>query len=574
MKRQFSARGTDMASSPSPQPNVFASGSVFEHPLRFWAAILVTGCAAGLAGGALMLLLRGVQHLAWSYQTGDFLEGVERASTARRLLALTLAGALVGVGRLTFLRPTGGHSGELSEAIWFRAGRLPLVSTVFKGAFSIIVVALGASLGREGAPKQIGAAVASAIAQRAKFTAAQSRLIAACGAGAGMAAVYNVPFGGALFAIEVLLGSISLPLVFPALAASLLATATAWLLLPDQPTYAAPIFEVTLRDFFGAGLLGALIGLAASLFVALLSWVDGHQPKKRLLFAAPIIVFVGLGAASLPYPQLLGNGKDVVQLSLFNQMGPSLLLALLVLKPLATIACLGSGAPGGLFTPTMSVGAVAGAIVGLVWGHIWPGAPTGLYALLGAAAFLAAATKGPVSATVMTLELTGRVDSVMVLIMLAVTLATLVSRLIDARSIYSGRIHQGRAAAGAGALSKLAGFRGLTADDPTVTSAATPYYGLLKRLLARPNSSIYVVDAAGRLLGAVSTARALEADKTDAPLEAAAAADLVEPVPALLWPKEADAVARRLAELGVAEAPAIESAGGRLLGFVTNDPGA
>ena len=134
-----------------------------------------------------------------------------------------------------------GHEpGDVSEALWLRGARLPLLASIAKGVESIVIVALGASLGREAAPQQIGAAWASTLSDWAKLPGWQRRLLVACGAGSGMAAVYNVPFGGALFALEVLLGTLTLPLVLPALATSLTATAVAWVALPHVPTYVAP----------------------------------------------------------------------------------------------------------------------------------------------------------------------------------------------------------------------------------------------------------------------------------------------------------------------------------------------
>lgn len=186
-----------------------------------------------------MLLLRAVQKLAYPYRPGDnFLSAVKNATPLRIVIVLTAAGVVAAVARLILRHQAkGGHGGELAEKIWFAAGHLDPVSTFVRAIVSIVIVAMGASLGREAAPKQIGALIASLLAQWASIPNAQRRLLAACGAGAGIAAVYNVPFGGAIFALEVLLGTISLPLVPPALAAALIATAVSWLLLPNVPTY-------------------------------------------------------------------------------------------------------------------------------------------------------------------------------------------------------------------------------------------------------------------------------------------------------------------------------------------------
>jgi H+/Cl- antiporter ClcA len=156
--------------------------------------------------------------------------------------------------------------------------------------------------------------------------------------------------------------------------------------------------------------------------------------------AAPIGVFTALGVLAIEYPELLGNGKPVVQLELVGSVSVGLLAALLVLKPLVTAACLGSGAPGGLFTPTLTYGVLLGGLLGEGWVQIWPGTPVGSYAIIGGAAVLAASMQGPLAAVVLMLELTHHADALMVPILLAVVEATVLARLFGAPSIYSARL--------------------------------------------------------------------------------------------------------------------------------------
>ena len=137
----------------------------------------------------------------------------------RRILVIFAAGLLVGAGS-QFIRKTFGRSGDVDSAIWFRSGQVPALSTFAQAIESIIIVGMGTSLGRESAIKQAGGAIASHLAQWTGLSRAENRLLVACGVGAGMAAAYNVPVGGALFAVEVLLGSISLRLALPALLCS------------------------------------------------------------------------------------------------------------------------------------------------------------------------------------------------------------------------------------------------------------------------------------------------------------------------------------------------------------------
>ncbi|MDQ2804025.1 MAG: chloride channel protein, partial [Pseudomonadota bacterium] len=498
------------------------NGAPASLPARFWGLVVLTG----LGGGLLMVLLRLVQHFCWSYQTGDFLNAVQHATTARRVGILVGAGAIAAVIRWLLQKQSTGQLSELTAAIWFRSGRMAPLSTVTNAVLSIVLVAMGASLGRESAPKQIGALTASVLAGWTSLPPTQRRLLAACGAGAGMAAVYNIPFGGALFALEVLLGTLSLPLIAPAMATSFIAVAVSWLFLPDRPTYAIPFYGISAGLVVWALLAGPLAGLASVAYVRVISWADARKPKGLPLLIVPISVFGILGCLSIVFPQLLGNGKDVVQLAFLGQVGVPLLLSLVVLKPVMTAACIGSGAPGGLFTPTLTYGALLGGLLGHGWALLWADAAPGTYALIGAGAVLAATTQGPVSAMVMLMELTRRLDTLMVPMLIAVAGAVVVARLFESRSIYSGRIHTGRAATRA-----RQDGRALAGDFEVISAAA--HYGELLHLLlklADHPKPLYVADERGRLVGEVSRQKVLDPDASLVPLETATAADFVTPV--------------------------------------------
>jgi CIC family chloride channel protein len=456
----------------TPQPNVPGRGIVASYGVRFWILVVLVGLGAGLGGAALMELLRAVQHLAWSYHSGDFLEGVKRTSSTQRVLVLLIGGVVAGAGALALAR---GGAGEVSEAIWLRGARLPLLASLARAVHSIVIVALGASLGREAAPQQVGAAVASALSDWARLAEWQRRLLVACGAGAGMAAVYNVPLGGALFALEVLMGTLTLPLVLPALATSLIATAVAWIALPTSPTYTISTYPIHASQVVWALIVGPIAGLAAIAWIRLIHRAHALRPSGWMRLATPIAMFAALGALAIAYPQLLGNGKPVVQLALVGQLSVGLLAVLLVLKPLVTAACLGSGAPGGLFTPTLAYGVLLGGLLGDAWTQIWPGAPLGSYAIIGGAAVLGASMQGPLAAVVLLLELTHHADALMVPILLAVVEATVLARVLGAPSIYSARISvRESSSAGAGA-SAGAAHAGDTAEAPDADDAGSDF---------------------------------------------------------------------------------------------------
>jgi H+/Cl- antiporter ClcA len=187
-------------------------------------------------------------------------------------------------------------------------------------------------------------------------------------------------------------------------------------------------------------LIGPIAGLAAVAYIQLISRAHALRPSGWLRVLAPIVVFTALGALAISYPQLLGNGKPVVQLALAAKLSVGLLAVLFVLKPIVTAACLGSGAPGGLFTPTLTYGVLLGGLLGEGWTQIWPGSTLGSYAIIGGAAVLAASMQGPLAAVVLLLELTHHGDALMVPVLIAVVEATVLARVLGAPSIYSARL--------------------------------------------------------------------------------------------------------------------------------------
>ena len=461
-------------------------GIVAGYSARFWGLVVGLGVLTGAAASALMALLRLTERIAFGSGHGTFLTDVRAASDLRRVVVLVLAGLIVAAA--IHLRRHGPLTGaaEVSEALWLRGGRVRLLASLERGVLSMITVGMGVSLGREAAPQLAGAAVGSRLSDWADLPLWQRRLLVAAGAGAGFGAVYNVPLGGALFALEVLLGTLALPLVVPALAVSVIATAVAWITLGTAHTYVMPDYGVHTAQLVWAVLIGPLLGLLAVGWVRLIARVCAARPRGRMALITPPGVMLALGLLSIPYPELLGNGKGIVQLAIAGGLSLGAGAVLMVLKPAMTAACLGAGAPGGLFTPTLTVGVLVSVVLAGLWGHLWPHVSPGAYALIGGGAFLAAAMQGPISGIVIVLELTQRFDALMVPTLVAVCLATVVARRLGAPSIYSARL-PGPAVAETEAMETLdaePGARphwpqnderaGRDAPDPRSTSGGAP----------------------------------------------------------------------------------------------------
>ncbi|MCU1321594.1 MAG: Chloride channel core [Acidobacteriaceae bacterium] len=433
MLTQYLSRRTPTASEPEAAPQL--------TPV-FWLLVVLIGVVSGLASGLLIRMLHVIGSLAYNGHTGNMLEDVASASSFRRIAVLTLAGIILSLfmalERHFKIRP------PISAASTTESPRtLPTLAEAF---VSILTVGMGVPLGREAALREAASLVAARISDRAPLTPQQRKLLIACGAGAGMAAAYNVPFAGAIFAVEIVLGSFSIQAVLAATATSCIATACSWLLLPNVPAYQVPALPFTVSALVFALLAGPFCGVGSAAFVRLIAWACRHRPRGGFVLIAPIIVLTCVGVASLPYPELLGNGKEAIQSIFSNRETVPALVVLLFLRPIATVASLRSGALGGLFTPVMSIGAILGSLIAGLWVrvasllHLGVPADNALtFAFIGAGATLAAGTQAPLSAVLFLLEMTHRGDALLIPLLLAVALAILTHSRIANGSIFSAR---------------------------------------------------------------------------------------------------------------------------------------
>ncbi|AEI63710.1 chloride channel protein [Corallococcus macrosporus] len=349
---------------------------------RFWLLVVTVGLIAGLGAVALLKVLRFTQQLFWRGMGEDFLAGVAAAPTWRRVLIPILGGALVTLLTLIVGRPMRGHgTAGIIESIWVRSGRLSLPRSLLRGLVSILAVALGAPLGREGALLSTGAASGSSLARWLRLGPGQARLLVACGASAGMASAYNVPIGAALFGLEVLLGSFALELFGPIVVSCVVATLVSRGLIADHPSFVIPHYALLHpRELLLAMLLGVVLGAASALYVRGINLMSDLLDRAAGWLAPflPLLSMTVVGVTAVWLPQLLGNGYDAVNAALLGKLAlPSLLLLPLV-KLALTATCAGAGVPGGLFTPSLFYGGLLGGAFGVLAEWALPGgAPSG-----------------------------------------------------------------------------------------------------------------------------------------------------------------------------------------------------
>ncbi|MGI4950276.1 MAG: chloride channel protein [Janthinobacterium lividum] len=383
---------------------------------RLGMLVLVTlliGVSAGLSGMILAMLLHWVQHWAYGYSLDaiispeTFLEGVTQALPPRRLEAMLVCGLVAGFGWWA-VYACGRPLVSIKQAVKSTDSSMPL-ATVGHALLQIVTVGLGSPLGREVAPREIGALFATWFARLGRLSPADTKIMIACGAGAGLAAVYNVPLGGAVFVLEVLLQTSSLAAAAPAIVTSVMAALIAWSGLGNESQYRLPHLAISAPLVGFAVLFGPLFGYAGEWYARLATAARARAPRDWRLVPYCFLAFAAVGMAAAPLPHLLGNGKGPLQLGFESNLGLSLSAVLLVLKLLATTACLRAGGEGGMLTPALAVGGLLATVLGIGWDMLWPGTAIGAFAIVGATAFLSSSMTMPLTATILMFEFT-RVD--------------------------------------------------------------------------------------------------------------------------------------------------------------------
>jgi len=544
---------------------------------RFWLLVVATGIVSGLGSVALLELLEFVKRIAWG-QGPTILATFAQASPARRVIVPALGGLLVTLAGLVVKRRLGGHgTAGIIEAIWIHQGRLQLGRALLRGVVSIVAVGTGASLGREGALLQTGAATGSWLADRFHVTRRQARLLVACGAASGIAAAYNVPIGGALFGLEVLLGSFALELLGPVVVSCVTATIIVRIVEGPAPSYVIPAYQLLRpREVLAGLLIAPLLGVASAVFVKVMGWVEVqlyrvHPGPARFL---PPLGMAAVGAVAIRFPELLGNGYDTVKAALLGQLPLGMLLALPLLKMAASALCAGVGVPGGLFTPSLFYGALLGGGLGELVQHVLPSiqAPPGAFALVGMAGVLAGTTHAAVSAVLIIFELTGDYGVILPL-MITAAVAAATSRAIEPDSLYTAPLR--RRGVKLPELPRPEWLRSthvatLLSRNPELCGPDEPFKSVLPRLLSLPpGQDLYVVGPDGELLGIIALDALKGTIADEALLSMIVAADMMtddqKPITASMTLAD---VASRFAEADLERLPVVDDQR-RLVGTIS-----
>ena len=482
----------------------------------FWrdpnTQFLILAAVAGLLGGfgaiafrwltqALTLLLHG---------SGDIVRGVEKLQPWLRVL-VPAAGGLVGGLIAHFFFQEKGPSGisHMIEVVSLGRRTVRLRPSLARAASSVAVIASGGSEGREGPIIQIGAASASALARRWKVSPERVRILTACGMAAGVAGAYNTPIAATLFVLEVVVGSFSMALFGPAVVAAVVSTLLVRSVLGDEPVYHVAPFSVgSILEYLPFVAIGVAAGPVSAFFVHALS-------LAKQLFGAlkwPVWLTMALGgtivgAIAIGLPEVSGNGFEGTDRILHGNPAAVVLLLLFAGKLVATSATIGSGGVGGVFTPSLLLGAALGGLAAHAFHAISPtlDVSVGGYALLGMGGMLAGVTRAPLLAVIMIFELTQN-TAVLLPMMVVSVLAVATARMFRKESIYveslrsAGIVWEQTAEATALASLKVAD---IMRRDVSLIPRTTPLSEIVAAFLRSRSLFLYVGDEEGRLLGAV-----------------------------------------------------------------------
>ncbi|GAB7144436.1 chloride channel protein [Mycobacterium riyadhense] len=373
--------------------------------LDFFCAVVIVGLLAGVAGLSTTVVLRFVEHLTYHYTFGSLLGGITGSSPVRRAVGPMVGGALAALGWWVLRRST--DVPPLAGTI-ARHERIPRLPWSIDAMLQVVLVGSGASLGREGAPRQFAAALSDLGTEWLKRLSPSDReILLACAAGAGLGAVYAVPMAGALFAVRIMLNTWRPRALGAALITSSLAVAIGSLITHDRPELEWPSIESTYL-LTAHGLLLAPLALAVGLAFNRIMAAARPAHLMRSWVLIPAISAAGLltGICSHWWPELPGNGKSILTVSLASGMTLSAAAVILVLKPLLTALFLRAGGAGGMLTPSLATGAAAGSLLVLA---INSAAGTQLHvpavSLAGAAGVLAVTQGSPIWAAIFVWEL-------------------------------------------------------------------------------------------------------------------------------------------------------------------------
>lgn len=476
------------------------------HVPLLWAVVI------GFLGAGASLLFQALTHgLQWLLTGGHAAGHVDtfRAlSDWQRIAVPTVGGACAGLVLLFSQRVVRQKAMDYMEAVALGDGVVPAKSSLLRSAAALFSIASGASIGREGPLVQLAALAASATGQLRRMAPTRLRLMVACGAAAGIAAAYNAPIAGALFVAEIVVGSIAMESLGPLILSSVIAALTTRLATGDAPLYAFADFHLASPwELLLFGLLGTVCAVGSNLFLKVLRGgrlMFTRVPGPRWLHLA--LGGLATGLLAWGWPEITGNGQSVIREMLGGRYDVGVVALLLGLKVAAVALVFGSGAVGGVFTPSLFSGAAIGLLFASVVRFAFPDlgiVPAG-YAVVGMGAFLAAVTQAPVMAILMIFEMSLQYQ-IMLPLMVAAVIAHVAARTLGADSLYGDALRAGPRSVFDKPLGKVTAGEMMRARPVSVTPQAR-FSDVARRFLRAPAHELFMAAEDGRLHGAIHLA--------------------------------------------------------------------
>lgn len=390
------------------------------------AAVAIVGIAIGAAAGLLTLMLYQVERFALGYIENAHESGPFNVPAIRRAISVTV-GASIAAVIWWLLRTRTTTVPSVKKAVG--GALMPVWQTIVHVLLQIFIVGTGMSIGREVAPRELGAMFGQRFARWVRLGAKDTRMLVAITAAAGLAGVYNAPLAGTFFAVEILLADVTLETVTLAFACSALASWVASLVKGTHTFYligkADGLFTPDYMVF--ALIAGLMLGTAGALFRLGSQWAEKNKPSGAgILWMMPLAGLL-TGVVAIAVPQVMGNGRATAQLSFSSKADLAVIIPVLLLsfvaKAIVTLMTIRSGASGGVLQPGIALGASGGAILGILWMQVFHTNSIGMYALLGACALLAASQQAPLMAICLVMELADAPINLFVPIGLAVAVS-------------------------------------------------------------------------------------------------------------------------------------------------------
>ncbi|MGN7612511.1 chloride channel protein [Magnetococcales bacterium HHB-1] len=481
-----------------------------EHIVLSLIAIVI-----GIIVGYGAILFRRLIELFQHAFMGDGGENVGQIVAALEwwqiLLIPVIGGALVGPLVHFFFPGSRGHGvPEVMAAVALKGGKMPLKDGLGKMLACSLSIGSGGSVGREGPVVHLGATLASWFGTRLHMSKRHMRTMVGCGGAAGIAASFNAPIAGVMFALEVILGDYGLATFSPIVLSSVVATVIARLHLGDFPAFIVPHYTlVSVWEIPAYVGLGVLCGLTGIIFMKTLFKAEDLAAKLPIpVYLRPIFGGFVLGCIAITFPQIMGVGYDTMNAALLEQLAGPIMLILVVIKILATSVTLGSGFSGGVFTPSLFLGAMVGGGFGTYAHALFPAisAGSGAYALVGMGAMAASVLGAPISSILILFELTGDYR-IMLALMVSSIVATLVINQVYRDSVYTKALRKKNIDLRAGRESNI--LRQITVSavmrkDFEVIPDTMPLRRFKEIISFSKDESFIVVDDQGNLKGVVS----------------------------------------------------------------------